>query len=143
MITSPLALFGLSDAGAHCGAICDASTTTSFLTVWARDRRGGENLPIESVVHHITRRTAEHVGWLDRGLLAPGHLADVNVIALEELGCAPPRITHDLPAGGRRLVQDATGYKATLKAGQVTFTDGVATGALPGRLVRGTRVAAS
>jgi N-acyl-D-aspartate/D-glutamate deacylase len=140
MITSPLSLFGLSDAGAHCGAICDASSTTSFLTVWARDRRGGEVLPIESVVHQITRRTAEHVGWLDRGLLAPGHLADVNVIELAALGCSPPRITHDLPAGGRRLVQDATGYRWTVKAGEVTFDDGVPTGARPGRLVRGTTV---
>jgi N-acyl-D-aspartate/D-glutamate deacylase len=139
MITSPLALFGLSDAGAHCGAICDASSTTSFLTVWGRDRRDGPPLPIEQVVHHLTRRTAEHVGWLDRGLLAPGHLADVNLIDLDALGCAPPRIAHDLPAGGRRLVQDATGYVMTIKAGVPTFEDGVPTGALPGRLVRGAR----
>jgi N-acyl-D-aspartate/D-glutamate deacylase len=141
MVTSPLALFGLSDAGAHCGAICDASSTTSFLTVWARDRRDGPPLPVEQVVHHLTRRTAAHVGWLDRGLLAPGHLADVNLIDLGALGCAPPRIAHDLPAGGRRLVQDATGYVATVKAGQVTFEGGAPTGALPGGLVRGTRPA--
>lgn len=141
MITSPLALFGLSDAGAHCGAICDASSTTSFLTVWARDRRDGPPLPIQQVVHHLTRRTAEHVGWLDRGLLAPGHLADVNLIDLDALGCAPPRIAHDLPAGGRRLVQDATGYVMTVKAGVPTFEGGVPTGAVPGGLVRGTRPA--
>lgn len=138
MITSPLSLFGLSDAGAHCGAICDASSTTSFLTVWARDRRDGPPLPIQQVVHHLTRRTAEHVGWLDRGLLAPGHLADVNLIDLDALGCAPPRIAHDLPAGGRRLVQDATGYVMTIKAGVPTFEAGQPTGAHPGTLVRGT-----
>jgi N-acyl-D-amino-acid deacylase len=137
MITSPLSLFGLSDAGAHCGAICDASATTSYLTVWARDRREDQRLPVEQVVRSITRATAEHVGWLDRGLVAPGLLADLNVIDLDALGCAPPRIVHDLPAGGRRLVQDATGYKATIKSGAVTFEDGHHTGELPGALLRG------
>jgi N-acyl-D-aspartate/D-glutamate deacylase len=139
MITSPVSLFGLSDAGAHCGAICDASATTSFLSVWARDRPDAERIPVESVVHELTRRTAEHVGWLDRGLLAPGHLADVNLIDLAELDCAPPRIAHDLPAGGRRLVQDATGYRNTIKAGVVTFEDGHPTGDFPGGVLRGTR----
>jgi N-acyl-D-amino-acid deacylase len=143
MIASPLALFGLSDAGAHCGAICDASATTSFLTVWARDRRGDQGLPIEAVVHQLTRRTAEHIGWRDRGLLAPGHVADVNLIDLDALDCRPPRIAHDLPAGGRRLVQDASGYRATVKTGVPTFIDGEHTGELPGRLVRGTRTAAA
>jgi N-acyl-D-amino-acid deacylase len=137
MITSPLSLFGLSDAGAHCGAICDASSTTSFLTVWARDRGDERRVPLEQVVHQITRATAAHVGWLDRGLLAPGHVADVNVIDFDALGCAPPRIAHDLPAGGRRLVQDATGYRWTVKSGVPTFGDGAPTGELPGRLLRG------
>ena len=137
MITSPHTLFGLSDAGAHCGAICDASMTTSYLSVWARDRTGSAGLPVEAVVHQITRRTAEHVGWLDRGLIAPGYRADLNVIDLDALGCAPPRIVHDLPAGGRRLMQDATGYCFTIKSGQVTFVDGEHTGALPGTLLRG------
>jgi N-acyl-D-aspartate/D-glutamate deacylase len=141
MITSPNTLFGLSDAGAHCGAICDASMTTSYLTVWARDRSGPAGLPIEAVVHQITRRTAEHVGWLDRGLVAPGHLADLNLIDLDALGCGPPRIVHDLPAGGRRLVQDATGYRYTIKAGATTFVDGEHTGELPGALVRGVTAA--
>jgi N-acyl-D-aspartate/D-glutamate deacylase len=139
MITSPLSLFGLSDAGAHCGAICDASATTSYLTVWARDRFEAQRLPVEAVVHQITRRTAEHVGWLDRGLVAPGHLADLNLIDFDALGCAPPRIAHDLPAGGRRLVQDATGYRRTVKSGVTTFVDGTPTGAVPGGLVRGRR----
>ena len=134
MLTSPHTLFGLSDAGAHCGAICDASMTTSYLTVWARDRSGPAGLPLETVVAQITRRTAEHIGWLDRGLVAPGHLADLNVIDLDALGCRPPRIVHDLPAGGRRLVQDATGYRWTIKTGVPTFADGVHTGELPGAL---------
>jgi N-acyl-D-aspartate/D-glutamate deacylase len=137
MIMSPNTLFGLSDAGAHCGAICDGSMTTSYLTLWARDRSGPAGMSLESVVHQITRRTAKHVGWLDRGLVAPGYVADLNVIDFEALGCAPPRIVHDLPAGGRRLVQDATGYRWTVKAGVPTFADGVHTGELPGRLIRG------
>src|SRR5699024_2305697 len=85
------------------------------------------------------RRTAEHVGWFDRGLLAPGHLADLNLIDFENLGARPPRIATDLPAGGRRLVQEATGYVTTIKAGEVTFANGEHTGALPGGLVRGGR----
>jgi N-acyl-D-aspartate/D-glutamate deacylase len=111
MITSPNVLFGLSDAGAHCGAICDASMTTSSLTVWARDRRDGERLPIESIVHGHTLRNARHVGWDDRGVLAPGYRADLNVIDLDALACHPPTIIHDLPAGGRRLMQTAEGYR--------------------------------
>ena len=137
MVTSPHSLFGLSDAGAHCGAICDASSTTSFLTVWGRDRTAEQRLPIEAVVHELTQRTAAHVGWFDRGVVAPGLLADLNVIDLDALGCAPPRIAHDLPAGGRRLVQDSSGYRWTIKAGVPTFADGEHTGELPGRLIRG------
>jgi N-acyl-D-aspartate/D-glutamate deacylase len=139
MISSPNALFGLSDAGAHCGAICDGSSTTSSLVVWARDRRHGERLPIESLVHGHTQRGAAHMGWMDRGVLAPGYLADINVIDLESLACRPPRIVHDLPAGGRRLVQDAAGYRATIKSGSITFENGEHTGELPGTLLRGAR----
>jgi N-acyl-D-aspartate/D-glutamate deacylase len=135
MIASDVSLFGLSDAGAHCGAICDASMTTSYLTLWARDRDDG--LPVETVVRNITSATAGHVGWHDRGVLAPGYLADVNVINLDGLACAPPRIVHDLPAGGRRLVQEARGYLWTIKSGVPTFSGGVHTGELPGVLVRG------
>jgi N-acyl-D-aspartate/D-glutamate deacylase len=139
MITSPNALFGLSDAGAHCGAICDASMTTSALTVWSRDRRDGERIPIESIVHGHTQRTARHVGWMDRGVVAPGYVADLNAIELDALGCHAPTIVHDLPAGGRRLMQTATGYRYTVKSGAVTFQDGEHTGELPGELLRGTR----
>lgn len=142
MITSPVAMFGLSDAGAHCGQICDGSMTTSYMTLWARDRAGEAGLPIESVVHQMTRRPASHFGWLDRGLLAPGFLADLNVIDLENLECGAPRIVADLPAGGRRLLQDAKGYRWTIKRGAVTFEDGVPSGELPGQLLRGVRAAA-
>jgi N-acyl-D-amino-acid deacylase len=136
MITSPTSMFGLSDGGAHCGAICDASMTTSYLTLWSRDRRDATRIPLEAVVHQLTRRPALHFGWPDRGLVAPAHLADLNVIDYAALNCDSPRIETDLPAGGRRLLQSATGYRFTIKRGAVTFEDGVATGALPGRLLR-------
>ena len=141
MITSPAAMFGLSDAGAHCGTICDASMTTSYLSMWGRDQPEEARLPVEAVVHQITQRPAAHVGWLDRGVLAPGYRADLNVIDLDGLGCRPPEIATDLPAGGRRLLQSATGYRWTVKSGMVTFQDGAPTGERPGGLVRGARPA--
>jgi N-acyl-D-aspartate/D-glutamate deacylase len=141
MITSPAALFGLSDAGAHCGTICDASMTTSYLSMWARDRRDRDGLAVERVVHQITQRPAAHVGWLDRGVLAPGYLADLNVVDLDRLGCHPPELVNDLPAGGRRLIQAALGYQWTIKRGTVTFAGGAPTGEQPGALVRGARPA--
>jgi N-acyl-D-aspartate/D-glutamate deacylase len=137
MITSPVAMFGLSDGGAHCGAICDASMTTSFMTLWGRDRVDATGIPLESVVHQLTRRPAEHFGWTDRGLVAPGLLADLNIIDLAHLSCDSPRIVTDLPAGGRRLLQSANGYRYTIKRGSVTFEDGIATGKFPGKLLRG------
>jgi N-acyl-D-aspartate/D-glutamate deacylase len=141
MITAPTAMFGLSDAGAHCGQICDGSMTTTYLTLWARDRAGRDGLPLESVVHQITQRPAAHIGWLDRGVLAPGYLADLNVIDFEALACAAPEIANDLPAGGKRLLQAAHGYRWNIKSGEVTFEDGQPTGALPGQLLRGIRSA--
>lgn len=137
MITSPVAMFGLSDGGAHCGAICDASMTTSFMTLWARDRNDETNIPLESVIHQLTRRPALHFGWRDRGLVAPGLLADLNIIDVAELACDSPRIVTDLPAGGRRLLQSSRGYRHTIKRGSVTFENGIATGKLPGKLLRG------
>jgi N-acyl-D-aspartate/D-glutamate deacylase len=137
MISSPVAMFGLSDAGAHCGQICDGSMTTSFMTLWARDRMDRDGLPIESVVHQMTQRPASHFGWLDRGVVAPGLLADLNVIDLENLECSSPEIATDLPAGGRRLLQTARGYKWTIKRGSVTLEDDAPTGELPGTLIRG------
>jgi N-acyl-D-aspartate/D-glutamate deacylase len=137
MIGSPNVLFGLSDAGAHCRAISDASATTSSLTTWARDRTDGRALPLEWLVHGHTQRNARYMGWHDRGVLAPGFLADINVIDFDRLSCRHPVVAHDLPAGGARLVQSATGYRATMKSGRLTFADGEHTGELPGRLLRG------
>jgi N-acyl-D-aspartate/D-glutamate deacylase len=137
MLLTPNALMGLSDAGAHCGVISDGSMTTTALALWCRDRGDRGTLPIELMVHHITQRTARHVGWMDRGVLAPGHLADINVIDMRTLAAHPPTIIHDLPAGGRRLMQTATGYCHTFKQGVETFAAGEHTGALPGNLVRG------
>ena len=137
MLEHPLAVLGLSDGGAHCGVICDASTPTYLLTHWVRDRRRGPRLPIEQVVARQTRDTARLYGMHDRGVLAPGMLADANVIDLDRLAIAAPEMIFDLPAQGRRLVQRARGYVATIKRGTVTYENGDATGALPGRLVRG------
>jgi N-acyl-D-aspartate/D-glutamate deacylase len=142
MLEHPLAVVGLGDGGAHCGVICDASTPTYLLTHWVRDRRRGARLPIEQVVAHQTRTTARLYGLDDRGVLAPGFLADANVIDLDRLAIEVPEMIYDLPAQGRRLVQRARGYDATVKRGVVTYEHGEATGALPGRLVRGPQTAA-
>jgi N-acyl-D-aspartate/D-glutamate deacylase len=128
---------GLSDAGAHCGAICDGGMPTFMLTHWTRDRTRGPRLPLELVVHRQTRQTAELYGLYDRGLLAPGMKADVNLVDYGHLSFGPPRMAHDLPAGGRRLVQRASGYVATFCSGVQTIDHDEPTGALPGRLVRG------
>ena len=141
MITSPVALFGLSDAGAHCNTICDGSHPTTAIAHWTRDRVRGPRIPLEYIVHSQTQRTASHVGWHDRGVLAPGYLADINVINLETINLSPPRLVADLPAGGTRLLQDATGYETTLKRGAVTFQQSHHTGALPAKLVRGPQAA--
>jgi len=135
----PRTRMGLSDAGAHCGAICDGGTPTFMLTHWARDRRRGPTIPLEHVVHRQTRQTAELYGLRDRGLVAPGLRADLNVIDFDALGFEVPRMAFDLPAGGRRLVQRARGYAATYVAGVRTVADDEFTGELPGRLVRGPR----
>ena len=134
---NPSTGLSLADGGAHCGAICDASTPTFMLMHWARDRSRGERVPLEFVVRRQTRDTAEQYGLRDRGLLAPGLRADVNVIDYENLALLPPEVRYDFPAGGRRLFQGATGYRATLVAGQVVYEGGEPTGELPGRLIRG------
>lgn len=133
----PNTRLGLSDAGAHCGAICDGGTPTFMLTHWARDRRRGPTIALEHIVHRQTRQTAELFGLLDRGLVAPGYRADLNVIDFDELTFDLPRMAFDLPAGGRRLVQHARGYAATFVAGVQTVADDTFTGELPGRLLRG------
>jgi len=137
MLTHPHAVLGLADGGAHVGTICDGSFPTTMLTHWVRDRTRGERLPLEHVVAMQTSRTAELVGLLDRGTIAPGMRADLNVIDMDGVRLHSPAIVHDLPAGGRRFVQRADGYMHTIVAGEETYADGKPTGALPGRLVRG------
>jgi N-acyl-D-aspartate/D-glutamate deacylase len=139
-LAHPSSVVGLSDGGAHVGTICDVSFPTSLLQWWGRDRPHGR-LPIELLVHKQTRATAETVGLLDRGLLAPGHRADVNVIDFDALRLHTPEFRYDLPAGGRRVIQRADGYLHTLVAGTEIRTDGESTGATPGRLVRGAQAA--
>lgn len=141
MLLRKNAVVGLSDAGAHCGTISDGSATTTALSLWTKNRTRGELLPLEFMVNHITQRTARHVGLLDRGVIAPGYRADLNVIDMETLGTPPPRIVHDLPAGGRRLMQTATGYHFTIKNGAVSFENGEHTGVLNGALIRGAQSA--
>ena len=128
---------GLSDGGAHCGIICDASFPTYLLTHWTRDRSRGEKLSIPFVVAAQSRKTALSVGLADRGLIAPGYKADINVIDYDRLHLHPPKVHYDLPVGGRRLLQQVDGYDATIVSGVVTQRDGAPTGARPGRLVRG------
>ncbi len=130
---------GLSDAGAHCGAICDGGTPTFMLTHWTRDRSRGPRLPLEHVVHRQTRQTAELYGLHDRGLVAPGMRADLNLVDYDALSFEMPRMAFDLPAGGRRLVQKARGYAATFVGGVQTVDHDEFTGELPGRLIRGPR----
>jgi N-acyl-D-amino-acid deacylase len=137
MLLHPRSAFGLADGGAHCGAICDASMTTSLLSHWARDRTRGEKLPIGFCVRKMTKDTASLYGLDDRGVLAPGMKGDANVIDFDRLGLEIPVFANDLPAGAGRLIQRARGYEATIVSGQVTFRNGEPTGALPGRLVRG------
>ena len=142
MLAHPHTVVGLADGGAHVGSICDASFPTTLLSHWGRDReRGRMGLPF--LVHRQTQATARTVGLLDRGVLAPGYRADVNVIDAGALVARRPQMRHDLPAGGKRLVQGADGYVATLVAGEVTYEHGEEAGPLPGRLVRGPQPAAA
>ncbi|MEA2680211.1 MAG: hypothetical protein QOK03_1933, partial [Candidatus Binataceae bacterium] len=136
-LTNPNTILSLSDGGAHCGVICDASMPTYMLTHWVRDRSRGERLPLEFAVRRQTYDTAQLYGLLDRGTLAPGMKADVNLIDFERLQLHPPEMVFDLPANGRRFVQRADGYKYTIVNGEITFEDGQATGAMPGKVVRG------
>ncbi len=137
MIVHPDTVPGLSDGGAHVGMICDGSFPTSMITHWTRDRTRGPKIPLEAVIRMQTQDTARSVGLNDRGLIAPGYRADLNVIDYEGLTLHAPQVAYDLPAGGRRLIQKASGYIATIVAGQVTYRGGEPTGALPGRLLRG------
>lgn len=141
MVTHPHTLMGLGDGGAHVGYICDASCMTHMLVHWARDRARGPRLPLEFVVKRISRDNAHALGLKDRGVLAAGKKADINVIDFGRLGLEMPKMHYDLPAGGKRLIQKAQGYVATIVAGTPVYREGEATGALPGRLVRGAKAA--
>jgi len=134
MVAHPNTVLGLSDAGAHNASICDASFSTYMLTHWARDRKS--HMPLGAVVQALTSQTAQAVGFMDRGIIAPGYRADINVIDFERLTLRPPRVVYDLPANGKRLTQEAEGYRMNIVRGVPTYREGKATGALPGRLVR-------
>jgi N-acyl-D-aspartate/D-glutamate deacylase len=137
MMSHPDCVPGLSDGGAHVGTICDGSFPTTLLTYWTRDRTRGPRLALERIFQLQARDTARVVGLYDRGVIAPGYRADLNVIDYDRLTLHAPEVAYDLPAGGKRLLQRASGYTATVVAGEVTYRDGVATDALPGRLLRG------
>ena len=136
MILDERTVIGLGDGGAHVGTICDASFPTSLLSHWGRDRTRGEQIDLETLVKSQTLDTARAVHLDDRGVLAPGFKADINVIDFDNLQVRVPEIVHDLPAGGARLQQRADGYLANVVSGEVTYENGEATGALPGRLIR-------
>jgi N-acyl-D-aspartate/D-glutamate deacylase len=136
MLVHPCAVPGLSDGGAHVGTICDGGFPTFLLSYWGRDR-ASDRLPIEWIVAQQCAATARTVGLLDRGVLAPGYRADVNLIDMDNVGLQAPRIHADLPAGGKRFLQAANGYRHTFVAGVETYRDSAPTEALPGRLVRG------
>jgi N-acyl-D-amino-acid deacylase len=137
MLTHPASVYGLGDGGAHCGIACDASGQTLMLSYWVRDRISGPRIPIEEAVKTMTSDNAELYGLRDRGKIAPGYRADINVIDFARLRLELPEMVYDLPTGGRRVMQRASGYRAVIVNGEVTIRDDTATGALPGRLIRG------
>ena len=136
MLNDPACLLGLSDGGAHCTSIIDAGVPSYMLTHWGRDRTRGPKFPLEMLVKRQTSETANFFGLTDRGRLAPGLRADLNVIDFNGMRMQKPELIHDMPANGRRFVQRVTGYEATVVAGQPIFERGEHTGALPGKLVR-------
>ena len=136
LITDPNSVLGLGDGGAHYGMICDSSYPTFVLQHWTRERKG-ERLSIEEAVKALAADPAKTVGLMDRGVLATGRKADLNVIDYDKLRLNTPKVLYDLPAGGRRVTQDAQGYEALIVSGEIVSREGRPTGALPGRLVRG------
>jgi N-acyl-D-aspartate/D-glutamate deacylase len=136
MLADPTTVLGLADGGAHVALICDASAYTSMLSYWVRDRTRGERLPLPLAVSKMTGAPAHLYGLDDRGVIAPGKKADLNVIDLEHLALRAPEVVHDLPTGASRIVQRADGYVATVVAGEVVARGGEDTGARPGRLIR-------
>ncbi len=142
MMLHPNSILGISDGGAHCGMICDASAPTYLLAHFVRDRSRGPRIGLEQAIRMQTRQTAELYGFFDRGLIAPGMRADINLIDFDALALPVPEMVYDLPAAGQRLIQRASGYRTTMLRGVVTFEDGEPTGNLPGKLVRGPQAAA-
>jgi N-acyl-D-amino-acid deacylase len=141
MMSDPVSLQGLGDGGAHCGIVCDASMTTYLMSYWVRDRTRGPRIPLETAVHRLTGDPAAFYGLGDRGILAPGRRADINLIDLDRLGLRYPERVEDLPAGAGRLIQRSDGYVETLVLGQTIVADGELTDSRPGALVRGARPA--
>ena len=137
MLTKDNSILSLSDGGAHCGTICDANMPTYIISHWTRDRVRGDKLPLEFAVKLQTSATAKLYGLNDRGVLAEGKKADINLIDFANLRMRAPEMVYDLPAGGRRFVQRAEGYKYTIVSGEVVLQDGEPTGALPGKVIRG------
>jgi N-acyl-D-aspartate/D-glutamate deacylase len=138
MLTHNATIVGLGDGGAHVGVLCDSSAISYMLTHWTRDRTRGAKLPLPWAVKRLTHDSAAAIGLGDRGVVAPGYKADINVIDYDRLQLRQPEVVYDLPSGGRRLVQRTDGYVATIVSGVPVYRDGESTGALPGRLVRGT-----
>ena len=141
MISAPNTLIGLGDGGAHVGIMCDATATSYTLTHWTRDRGRGALFPVSWAIKRLAADNAAAIGLNDRGLLKAGMKADINILDYDNLRLRRPEIVYDLPAGGKRLVQRTDGFDATIVSGAVVYRNGEATGALPGRLVRGTRAA--
>jgi N-acyl-D-aspartate/D-glutamate deacylase len=142
MLEHPYTIAGLADAGAHCGMLCDASFPTTLIQHWGRDRTRGPGLPLARLIAMQTSETARQVGLLDRGIIRVGYKADLNIIDFDNLTLHAPHVVNDLPAGGKRLMQKATGYSETIISGKIAFREGVPTGELNGRLVRGPQTAA-
>jgi N-acyl-D-aspartate/D-glutamate deacylase len=139
MLNDPACLLGLSDGGAHCTSIVDSGVPTYMLSHWSRDRSRGARVPLEMLIKRQTSETADFFGLSDRGRLAAGLRADLNLIDYDRLDVKKPELVHDMPAGGRRFVQKVDGYEMTIAAGEPIFEHGEHTGALPGRLVRAGR----
>jgi N-acyl-D-aspartate/D-glutamate deacylase len=137
MLGHDATIVGLGDGGAHVGVLCDSSAISYMLTHWTRDRTRGAKFPLAWAIKRLTRDSANAIGLHDRGVVAPGYKADINVIDYDSLQLRPPEVVYDLPSGGRRLVQRTDGYVATIVSGVAVYRYGEATGALPGRLVRG------
>ena len=139
MISCPNTLLGLGDGGAHVGIMCDATATSYTLTHWTRDRTRGSLFPVSWAIKRLTADNAVEIGLKDRGLLKVGLKADINILDYDKMKLRRPEVVYDLPAGGRRLIQRTDGFDATIVSGEIVYRQGEATGALPGRLVRGAR----